>query len=302
MMVAINKGARSQEHVSRMGGRAKTGSSDVIIEALALAKMGLKVVRLQHPITRRGAITCSCARPECTSVGKHPMTPSGYKDGTSERTIIRAWFNEEPQANLGIVTGKTSGIFVLDVDPRNGGDKSLEGLFSRYGPFPATWTVKTGGGGAHYYFRYPGVGIATSHGKLGSGLDVQSDGAFVVAPPSIHISQNNYQFAENLDPASMALANPPEWLVERTRTPATHVVTPVDEWRRIVCEGADDGDRNVMIARLAGHLLRKDVDALVVLNLLTAWNQVRCRPPLSDDEVHVTINSIAGREFKRRQL
>ena len=212
-MVVINKGARPQEHVRRKGGRANTSSSDVITEALAFAETGLKVIRLQHPIIRNGAVACSCGRPGCSSIGKHPMTPNGYKDGATDGFIIRSWFSEEPQANLGIVTGKASGIFVLDVDPRNGGDKSLDVLTTKNGPLPATWTVKTGGGGSHVYFCYPQTDIQTNHDRLGPGLDLQSDGAFVVAPPSFHESQNNYRFAKDLDPASIALADPPSWLI-----------------------------------------------------------------------------------------
>jgi hypothetical protein len=36
--------------------------------------------------------------------------------------------------------------------------------------------------------------------------------------------------------------------------------------------------------------------------MLTAWNLVRCRPPLDEAEVDRIIDSIAGRELKRRGL
>jgi hypothetical protein len=42
---------------------------------------------------------------------------------------------------------------VLDVDPRHGGDITLALLEQKHGPLPVTWTAKTGGGGAHYFFR-----------------------------------------------------------------------------------------------------------------------------------------------------
>jgi hypothetical protein len=47
--------------------------------------------------------------------------------------------------------------------------------------------------------------------------------------------------------------------------------------------------------------LRRYVDAHVTLELVRAWNAVRCRPPLADKEVVAIVNSIAGKELKRRQ-
>jgi hypothetical protein len=66
-------------------------------------------------------------------------------------------------------------------------------------------------------------------------------------------------------------------------------------------EGVGQGARNNSIASLAGHLLRREVDPFVVLHLLLAWNATSCRPPLPEAEVARTVNSIAGRELRRRQ-
>jgi len=42
-----------------------------------------------------------------------------------------------------------------------------------------------------------------------------------------------------------------------------------------------------------GHLLRREVDLDVVLELMLAWNRSHCRPPLPDDEVARVVHSIA---------
>ena len=128
---------------------------------------------------------------------------------------------------------------------------------------------------------------------------MQSDGAIAVAPPSMHESRKRYRFAPGLDPESVELADPPDWLVELARDRSTAAATPVEDWRRIVIQGAVEGERNDTLTRLAGHLLGKNVDPIVVLNLLLAWNTTRCHPPLSDDEVFRSVNSIAGRELAR---
>ena len=63
-------------------------------------------------------------------------------------------------------------------------------------------------------------------------------------------------------------------------------------WRHLVREGVLEGERNSTIASLSGHLLWHGVDPDVAVELLLCWNAVRCRPPLSDDEVVRTAESI----------
>jgi hypothetical protein len=77
--------------------------------------------------------------------------------------------------------------------------------------------------------------------------------------------------------------------------------TPPSEWRRLATDGVAEGTRNESLAKLTGHLLRRYVDPQVTLELIRAWNAVRCRPPLADEEIRQTVNSIAGKELKRRQ-
>jgi Bifunctional DNA primase/polymerase, N-terminal/Primase C terminal 1 (PriCT-1) len=72
-------------------------------------------------------------------------------------------------------------------------------------------------------------------------------------------------------------------------------------WRDLAAAAVvSEGARNATIARFAGHLLRHFVDPYVALELLLAWNTAHCRPPLDAKEITRTVNSIAGKEFKRR--
>lgn len=54
-------------------------------------------------------------------------------------------------------------------------------------------------------------------------------------------------------------------------------------------------------ASLAGHLLWREVDPEVVMELLLAWNRARCRPPLEDAEVAGVVESIARLHRARRE-
>ncbi len=227
----------------------------------------------------------------------------GYKDATRDEPQIREWWTRWPRANIGIATGALSGIFVVDVDPRDNGDKTLKALVERYGELPPTVAVGTGGGGWHLYFRHePGLKYVTS---LGPGVDVKSDGGSVVAPPSIHDKSGKaYRWGRDRHPDEVKIADAPEWLLQRATDPEPVVGTPTavppHEWRRLVVEGVAEPGRNVALTRLVGHLLRKGVDFVVVLEVAQVWNAMRCRPPLEPQEVERTVISIGERELERR--
>lgn len=116
---------------------------------------------------------------------KIPMAGShGYKDATTDLAQIMKWWNEEPNANIGIAT-EASGLLVVDVDPRNLGDQ-WEHLGELAEPGGDVWKgpveAVTPGGGWHYYFQLPEF----PHKKLiAPGVDLKGYGGYVVAPPSV---------------------------------------------------------------------------------------------------------------------
>ena len=160
--------------------------------ALAYARQGWPVVSL-HSVTPDGK--CTCGKPDCGQhAGKHPRIKKWRETASTDAEQIRKWWKDWPTANIGIVTGHASGVFVVDIDPRHGGDKELAKLFAAHGEFPKTLQVQTGGDGAHYYFRMPGFQVKNMTGKsaLKPGLEIKSDGGLVVAPPSNHLSGKRY--------------------------------------------------------------------------------------------------------------
>ena len=148
----------------------------------------------------------------CDHPGKHPCTPNGVKDATTDRTVIKAWFNKWPDANIGIATGRRSGILVLDVDG-NVGKASLEELQAERGRLPKTVTVLTGKG-RHQYFRCGDDKVRNSVGSLGKGIDVRGDGGYVVAAGSVHVSGVIYRFVDERTPDDIAVAPAPKWLLD----------------------------------------------------------------------------------------
>jgi hypothetical protein len=143
----------------------------------------------------------------CEPGVKRRLTYNGFWDATTDVRRIKAWWERWPTANVGVPTGQSSGLLVLDVDARGGGPQSLAALERENGPLPPTARSRTGGGGLHIFFRYPtGEEVRNSAGLLGPGLDVRGKGGYVVVPPC-H-KQSSYGWIERTPPSEEA------WLLE----------------------------------------------------------------------------------------
>jgi len=226
---------------------------------------------------------------------------------TSESGIIKHWFGyQTPQANLGVVTDR---LIVIDVDPRHGGDESLQALEREHGELPLTWRVITGGGGEHLLFACPdGVEISSfaaqqmAEPPLGPGVDIRARGGYIVAPPSRHISGRPYAWSVDHHPQDVPLAPAPDWLLARLAERMSNYrrdATPPEVWQRLT-GGAIHEYPDAAAAQVAGHLLRCWVDPYLVAGLLHAWNQTYVRPPLPDDAMRQILDRIARREDQRR--
>ena len=206
----------------------------------------------------------------------------------SEKDVVE-WFWRWPDANIGIVTGEISNLIVLDIDPKHGGDTALERLEHKFRPLSATVEAITGGAGRHLYFAHPG-GLTRNRAGFAQGIDLRGDGGYIVAPPSVHPSGRPYTWAPGRSPDEITLAPLPRWILVPIRGP--RVGRSLLQWRQLVHEGVPEGQRNSTIASLTGHLLWHGVDAEVVLELMLAWNRMRCQPPLDDAEVAQAVASI----------
>jgi hypothetical protein len=126
---------------------------------------------------------------------------------------------------------------------------------------------------------------------VAQGIDLRADGGYIVAPPSVHPTGKPYAWAAVRSPGDIDLAPLPRWLLIPAGRP--RVGRKIAEWRHLVREGVPEGQRNSTIASLTGHLLWHGVDVEVALELMLAWNRIRCRPPLDDAEVAGVVRNIA---------
>jgi hypothetical protein len=203
------------------------------------------------------------------------LVPHGFLEATTDPDRVRGWWSESPEANIGLACAPK--FLVLDEDPRNGGDRALEDLFTgapQYG-FD-TLTSMTGGGGRHFVFEHPPFDVALK--GIAPGLDIKSRG-YIVAPPSIHPSGRPYCWQDPNAPVTPV----PDWLLEiisgGQRTGAQPAKT------KNMNGTIADGTRNETLFRLACSLRAKGLSEAAVLAALKEENRVRCFSPLPDSEV-----------------
>lgn len=244
-------------------------NNSIRAEALRYGRMGLKVF-------------------PCRPKGKEPLTPHGHKDATTDLPQIRRWWTQWPDANIGIPTGKASGLLVLDADPRNGGFESLEALFTHHKKTKTVVQI-TGGGGLHIFFEHPG---SMRGKKLAPGIDVKADGGYIIASPSVHPSGKRYRWVEGRSLADLQPAKLPDWLLSemnsRRRRSTTATTTDSEVW--------SVGERNIRLTSLAGTMRWRGMSQEAIEAALLEENQQRCDPPLAEDEVQRIAASVSRYE------
>jgi Bifunctional DNA primase/polymerase, N-terminal len=111
---------------------------------------------------------------------KAPICPGGFNAATTDPVAIAVlWQRCYSGTQVGVATGSVSGIDVLDVDPRKGGDRWYH---QHRTEIPTTRMHETPSGGWHLIFRHS-PGLRCSQGVIARGIDVKADGGGVVWHP-----------------------------------------------------------------------------------------------------------------------
>jgi hypothetical protein len=151
---------------------------------------------------------------------KVPMKGTdGFKSATADRAQISAWSRAHPDANIAAATGAKSGIIVIDLDPRSGSDATLRKLAEAGKRLTNTVTAVTPRGGNHLYYAYdPRVRVSRAN-ALGPGIDIKTDGGYIVLPPSWW-SEVNAAYRWLAPPRGNCLPSLPRWVIEALKPPA----------------------------------------------------------------------------------
>lgn len=274
--------------------------TELMDAALGYVARGWSVIPIHHV---REDLSCSCPDPNCTDqAGKHPrVTWDAYKTTAATESQVRKWWQTWPRANIGIVTGKVSGIIAIDVDPRHGGDDSLKDL----GTLPNTLISLTGGGGEHLIYRHPGRIVQNGAGRnsgLPPGIDVRGDGGYIIAPPSMHRLGGRYSWdVGGLDEPAPIPPVIDNLLVNRKIGDVAPSSRHFD-LQEIFERGIAAGERNDTLTRVAGHYAAPGNPYDLVLMSVRGVNATYCRPSLEDSEVVKIVDSIFAREEEKRRV
>jgi hypothetical protein len=248
-----------------------------------------------HPIVKG---RCSCGNDECKQAGKHPAefrwNELPLRDPPLEPTADRG---------VGIATGARSGIFVVDLDVKNGIDGVAK--LGQLGEVPPTYAVATPSGGFHLYFKHPGFPVRNSGPKsnpLAPGVDVRGDGGYVVAPGSPHKNGGRYAVAHGAP-----IADAPAWLLARpelrkaeavvsesateveeryAHVPRAFRIALAKEWlAKEPAAVSGHGGSGATMRAIAGAVrsfVLTDTD--MVIDAISEWNS-RCVPPWDGREL-----------------
>lgn len=196
-----------------------------------------------------------------------------YQERLATEEEVNNWWEQWPEANVGIVTGKISDLVVVDVE--KGGDKSI---------FPETLTIKTGGDGWHLYYRYYPIQNKTRFFPL---TDVRGEGGYVVAPTSTHSSGKKYEILEK-----KPIVPFPATLFGEKKT---------SEWKtklNTISVGSRNTDFTSIIGGLIKSLPQDDFETI-------GWSLVESKnktldQPLNERELRISFLSVVHRELAQR--
>ena len=240
---------------------------DVTMQARAveLAELGWRVIPIwwleQHGETK----LCGCGDPYCTAAGKHPLIKTGRKheNASNDPEQVGKWWDQWPTANIAVVVGQESGIFVVDCDIT--GDHDGEFEFQAWCAangvdLPDTLMQETGSGGRHYLFAFPQDGIPLKNCTAWlEDVDIKSEGGYILVAPSTHESGGGYHWRNLGTPVAEA----PQVLINNIRVSKSRAGAaargedpdaPTYDYRRACKEGAKSGFRDDFFNRRAFEL------------------------------------------------
>lgn len=219
-------------------------------------------------------------------VDKRPLI--AWREYQERRTVLEEiieWFRQFPGMNIAVVTGKISNIVVVDVEASGKTDWLLPTVIS-----------KTGGGGWHFYYKYPGhhIGNAT---RIRPETDIRADGGYAILPPSLHVSGKRYEWAVSPEMADFAeLPEIPE-LAKDIKEPEGN------NWGKILSTINHEGVRNSTAAQVAGkfvsELQKKQLESIGWL-MFQDWDQRQNDPPLGKKELRSVWDSICKKHLSER--
>lgn len=233
--------------------------------------------------------------------GKAPLVAGSFNG--EDKAEVKKWVAEG--GNYGILTGKLSGIAVIDIDTHNGvsGADNLKEFCEKYDiELPDTKTVMTPSGGLHLYYnlpeKYNDVQFIQNHKEL-EGVDFQTHGRYIVGWGSA-IDGVKYEVIDNSPIADL----PEKWFdiftdktIQKKNKKRKRLWTA--NLLGDIIAGCDEGGRNNFLTQIIGKLFATGLEDEEIRVWSLYVNQISLNPPLPEEEVLRTYESVRKRELRR---
>ncbi|WOF21933.1 bifunctional DNA primase/polymerase [Microbacterium betulae] len=134
--------------------------------------------------------------------------PGGFRMATTNARQVAAWWRRWPSANIGVPTGTTSGVDVVDVDRKPGGDGFVAFERARRAGLLPGWlgVVRSASGGAHFYLPADPDRPQRSWQAAKAHVDFRGDGGYIIVPPSVIVVGEHRKGYELIAPATGKIA------------------------------------------------------------------------------------------------
>jgi hypothetical protein len=222
-----------------------------------------------------------------------------YRERLSTKEEIEGWWKENPKYNVGIVTGKLSNLFVVDLDKYK--PEYSEETVLKYIPDNIETAIdKSPRGGEHLYFQYPKDCDLTIHADILPAVDYRGENGYILAPPSIIEGKASSWI---IPPNGKPLAQVPDAYLLYIKNNIIYGNVTKKETAVTNCYiNLNQGSRDQTLFHVANLLIKggaKKEETLFILKLLAK----QCNPPFPESEIVTKCNSAVDRaERKERNI
>ena len=236
---------------------------------------------------------------------KKPLYNGGFKIATDDKAIITKWWNEHPNANIGLATGDINNLFVVDIDTKNNHDgvQALNDMNINLSP---TLMANTPSGGIHMIYKTEED--YSSKANLLDGIDIRANGGYIVVAPSVY-NETNQSYSEE---EKKALSGSYQWIgtfskfaivdfdnnckklldTEQNKKWADDFFTGVKKFN--LPNEIIEGERNTILFKYACSLQAKGIDDKKIFELVNDKAKNACNPPILGQEFEELQKTITG--------
>lgn len=233
-----------------------------------------------------------------------------YQDRIASADEVRGWFNKYREPNIGIVTGKISNLFVLDVDSA----EALQEIEQYIPDTLETPVASTPRGGRHFYFTH--IDGIPNRANILDKVDVRTQGGFIVAPPSVNGNGKAWQWISSI--FDVPLSPAPASLILKLNTACSFSLNNINSLNireyEFVKNDSLKNVNEVKNSKIFSSIGSRDQDLFHVANMLIKGGAEKeeaykileilansCVPPFPQSEVAAKVASAIARAERRER-